>query len=67
MAGKTKKQQMVGFVPAISFEGYPDEVTRTFYAAGKPAEAPATYVELLRRKGLVADNIPDTTETVAVE
>jgi hypothetical protein len=57
------------FTPAVTFLGYPDDVTPVNYEEGMPAEASAEYVALLRRKGLVADPVPvapePTTEAAA--
>lgn len=45
----------VGFVPAVTFLGFPDGVTGQWFAAGKQEAAPKEYVDLLRAKGLLAD------------
>jgi hypothetical protein len=44
------------FMPARSFDGYPDGKTKTTYTAGAEAEAPSNYVKHLKSQGLAADN-----------
>lgn len=48
--------ETVGFVPAVTFLGFPDGISGRWFGAGKQEEATAEYVELLQAKGLlVAD------------
>lgn len=49
----SKGKKAVGFVPAVTFQGYPDGVKPVWYRKGERSRAPAEYVDLLRAKGLV--------------
>lgn len=48
-------EDMKTFLPAINFTGYPQDKKTEFFAGVESAPVPASYVELLRTKGLVAD------------
>lgn len=50
-----------GFVPAVTFLGFPDGVTDTWYYAGKQESAPKEYVDILRAKGLL---MPDAVAAI---
>lgn len=43
------------FIPAVSFDGYPDGKTKVTYVADVEAEAPSKYVKHLKSKGLAAN------------
>lgn len=64
-AAPAVENKAVGFVPAVSFLGFPDGVTGKWYHAGKHDSAPAEYVELLRAKGLVIE--PATTPATGAD
>ncbi|KQS79827.1 hypothetical protein ASG25_21805 [Rhizobium sp. Leaf384] len=53
----TKKldEKLVTFTPSETFDGYPDEKTKTRFTAGvESVPVPETYAQLMRDKGLVA-------------
>lgn len=67
MAASGATSKTVGFVPAVTFMGFPDGVTGIWYRAGHGDSAPEEYVKLLRSKGLVADEAADEAAHAADE
>ncbi|MBX5253317.1 hypothetical protein HJC03_23395 [Rhizobium sp. NLR4b] len=57
-AKKPAEERFVTFVPAVSFEGYPEDKKTKFLAGVESVPVPASYLDLLRAKGLVDDNPP---------
>lgn len=52
----TRKAAVSTFVPAVSFTGYPDGETPVYFKAGaRSAPVPVTFINLMERKGLVAE------------
>lgn len=49
---------MKTFFPTINFTGYPEDKKTEFFAGKESVPVPASYVELLRTKGLVAKKAP---------
>lgn len=50
--------EMKTFFPTINFTGYPENRKTEFFAGKESVPVPASYVELLRTKGLVAKKAP---------
>lgn len=51
----TRKAAVSTFVPAVSFTGYPDGKTPVHFTAGvRSSPLPATYIALIKQKGLAS-------------
>lgn len=57
---KAADQDAETFIPAVTFDGYPDGKTKVTFRAGvESIPVPAEYAQLMRDKGLVAPETSD--------
>lgn len=54
---KVPTEKLVTFTPSVGFTGYPADVKTKFTAGKESVPVPASFLEMVRAKGLVSEPV----------